>query len=219
MKNHRLTNVTAIMTIFVVLLLSPFGWSSSALADDVVEHKEVSTFNGLSQAVVRNLILVYQIGKEVLGKPEYLQSIMMQESKGVSGLIGNKSAPPSKRSYGLMQVQIPSARSILRSNDEVMDRYFPNRSIKSVKDGEIERLLLRNDEANVRIAAYHYKRDLNDSRGNVDRSLASYNLGSGGVQRIRNYAKFPYVVGVKNQLKRIVQPFNAIYERTLTPSE
>ena len=28
-----------------------------------------------------------------------------------------------------------------------------------------------------------------------------------------------YVVGVKNQLKRIVQPFNAFYERTLTPSE
>lgn len=219
MKNHRLTNVTAIMMIFVVLLLPLFGWSSSALADDVVEHKEVPTFNGLSQNVVRNLILVHQIGKEVLGRPEYLQSIMMQESKGVSGLIGNKSAPQSKRSYGLMQVQIPSARSILRLHDDVMDRYFPNRSIKSVKDAEIERLLLRNDEANVRIAAYHYKRDLRESRGNVDRSLASYNLGSGGVLRIRNHAKFPYVVGVKNQLKRIVQPFNVFYERTLTPTE
>ena len=84
MNNHRLTNVTAIMTIFVVLLLSLFCMGNPAYADDVVEHKEVSTFNGLSQAVVRNLILVYQIGKEVLGNnAEYLQAIMMQES-GVS---------------------------------------------------------------------------------------------------------------------------------------
>lgn len=212
MNNHRLTNVTAIMTIFVVLLLSLFCMGNPAYADDVVEHKEVSTFNGLSQAVVRNLILVYQIGKEVLGNnAEYLQAIMMQESRGIGGLVGNKSAPPSKRSYGLMQVQIPSARSILRSEDDLMDRYFPRRSIKQVKDGEIEQLLLRNNEANIRIAAHHYRRDVVESRSNMSKSLASYNLGSGGVKRIKNYEKFAYVIGVNQYLKRVVRPFNEQY--------
>lgn len=216
MKNHRLANVTAIMTIFVVLLLSPFSWSSYALADDVVEHKEVSTFNGLSQDVVRNLILAYQIGKEVVDHPEYIQAIMMQESRGVSGQIGNKAAEMKKRSYGLMQVQIPSARSILKQHSRVRDLYFPNRSVATVSDVEIERLLLHNDEANVRIAAHHFKRDLAESKGNIDRALASYNLGSGGVKKIKNHSRFPYVVGVKRHLQRTIVPFNVWYKSTLT---
>lgn len=217
MNNHRLTNVTAIMTIFVVLLLSLFCISSSAYADDnVVEHKEVSTYNGMSEAIVKNLILAYQIGKEVLGNPETLQAIMMQESKGVGGLVGNKSAPPSKRSYGLMQVQIPTARSVLRGAGEVMTRYFPDRSLKSVKDGEIEHLLLKNDEANIRIAAYHYKMDIAFNHGNWDKSVASYNVGIGGIKRIKNPAGFPYVNGVRSYLKRVIRPFNEHFKPLLT---
>lgn len=214
--NHRLTNVTAIMTIFVVLLLTSQAWSSSAHAADVVEHKEVSTFVGLHDAVIRNLIMVYEIGKEVVDRPEYLQAIMMQESRGVSGQIGNKAAEMKKRSYGLMQVQIPSARSILKQHSRVRDLYFPNRSVATVSDAEIERLLLRNDEANVRIAAHHFKRDLAESKGNIDRALASYNLGSGGVKKIKNHSRFPYVVGVKRHLQRTIVPFNVWYKSTLT---
>jgi hypothetical protein len=164
----------------------------------------------MTQAVVKNLILAYQIGKEILGSPETLQAIMMQESKGVSGLIGNKNAAQLDRSYGLMQVQIPTARSVLRSNDEVLGRYFPNRSVRNVKDGEIERLL------NIRIAAHHFKADMQFAKGNWDKAVASYNLGMGGVQRIKNCAKFPYVTGVRSYLRRVIQPFNAQYDRTLT---
>ena len=217
MNNHRLTNVTAIMTIFVVLILSLFAPSSSAQANIEVEtHTEVFTYTGMTQAVVKNLILAYQKGKEILGSPETLQAIMMQESKGVSGLIGNKNAAQLDRSYGLMQVQIPTARSVLRSNDEVLGRYFPNRSVRNVKDGEIERLLMKDDEANIRIAAHHFKADMQFAKGNWDKAVASYNLGMGGVQRIKNCAKFPYVTGVRSYLRRVIQPFNAQYDRTLT---
>lgn len=205
------------MTIFVVLILSLFAPSSSAEANiDVETHTEVFSYTGMTQAVVNNLILAYQIGKEILGSPETLQALMMQESKGVSGLVGNKTASYLNRSYGVMQVQIPTARSVLRSNDEVLGRYFPNRTIRNVKDGEIERLLLKNDEANMRIAAHHFKMDLEFARGNWDKAVASYNLGIGGVRRIKNCATFPYVTGVRSYLRRVVRVFNTQYERTLT---
>ena len=220
MNNHRLTNVTAIMTIFVVLLLSLFCVSSSANADDnVVEHKEVSTYNGMSEAIVKNLILAYKIGKEVLGNSETLQAIMMQESKGVGGLIGNKSAPESKRSYGLMQVQVQTARSVFRDVGEVMSRYFPDRSLKSIKDAEIKHLLLKNDEANIRIAAHHYKMDVAFNHGNWDKSVASYNVGVGGIKRIKSPSTFPYVNGVRSYLRRVVRPFNEFYKDTLTRAD
>ena len=150
MMNHRLTNVTAIMATFVVLLLSGARISSGEQLPDVnraviAEHvvKPESTYDN-------NMRLAFSVGNEV-GNPETLQAILLVESKaGTGGLVGGKHLPVLKRSYGIMQIQVGTARSILTRTTELVGRYFPNRQYRSITNNEIINLLLTNNEANIR---------------------------------------------------------------------
>ena len=157
--------------------------------------------------VTHNLKYAYAIGLEV-GNPETIQAIMLQES-GASKMaaVGNKAAPVGKRSYGLMQVQVVAARSIFERQTKVRLKYFPGRKYKSIMDEEIIALLLTNDEANIRIAAYHFNLYLKLSDGNWDRAVAAYNMGIGGVQRVSNYAELTYVIEIRGRLGA-VRAFN-----------
>lgn len=165
-----------------------------------------------------NLLLVRQVGEEV-GHAETLQAILLQETNGgTSSLVGNPAAPLRNRSYGLMQVQITAARSMLRRYPELADRYFPDRKASTLSDKEIADFLVANHEGNVRIAAHHFRLYFNMVGGDWARAVAAYNVGIGGVKKIQQPEAFGYVREIKHKLHKIVQPFNRKHT-VETPSE
>lgn len=194
--NHRFTNVTAVLVLFVVFV---FGVFSNATANNWLHpHEEVE----------KNLRKVYEVGQEV-GHPETLQAILLQESGGVLPALRNKQ-PSLTTSYGLMQVQINSAKSILTRYPQLMSLYFPERKVRSLSNKEVMELLIFNTDANIRIAAYHFNLYAEMSNGDLDRALAAYNVGIGAVKRITNPSKFGYVVDIKKRLVAI-HPFNRLH--------
>jgi hypothetical protein len=171
----------------------------------------------VSDQLAENLSLVFNVGKEI-GDAETLQAILLQETHGgmIPSLIGNKDSPVGKRSYGLMQVQVCAARSILSRNSELVDAYFPDRTYKSLADEEIIAVLLTNKEANVRIAAYHFKLYKSLAKGNWARTVAGYNAGEVLMQKLQHPEQFGYVVEVKQKLTTTVKQFNKDHGLQLT---
>lgn len=165
----------------------------------------------------QNLKLVYDITLK-FGYPEILQGMLLQESSGgtIRSLIGSPHAHISKRSYGLMQVQTVAARSILMRHPELLNKYFPDRDLHTVKDKELVKLLMTNNEANITIAAYHYDLYLSVLNGNHDRTIAAYNVGIGGVTKLRNPSRFKYVREVRQKIETVVKPFNEKYNLKTT---
>jgi Transglycosylase SLT domain len=223
MKSTHLlhTNVTAIVLLVAVLLLggTAVGTGHVQFVNPLTSGDEAEMPSQQTVVVSEPLRIfhlsfadtmkkVFAVSREI-GHPETLQAILLQETGGgKSASIGNKGSPVGKRSYGLMQVQVVAARSILERNPSVMERYFPGRTHKSLFDEEIIALLLTNDEANIRIAAHHFNLYLKLSDGDWERAVAAYNAGIGGVQRIPEPSEFPYVVDVKAKLEDVVRPFN-----------
>lgn len=164
-------------------------------------------------SVNNNLRYAYAVGSEV-GNPETLQAIMLQETGGskLAG-VGNRNAPVGRRSYGLMQVQVVAARSILERYKHVRTKYFTGRSYRSIVDEEIIALLLTNDEANIRIAAHHFNLYLKISDGNWEKAVAAYNMGIGAVQNVSNYEEVAYVIEIKHKMEK-VRLFNEQHKRS-----
>lgn len=215
-KFHMLANVAAIIAISVALAAGYVGYERSQepmqLEPSVAEMIPQSAMPAVEVpkrgGMTDNLLIVFYVGKEV-GNPETLQAILMQESGGrAHNAVGNTNSPVGKRSYGLMQVQLAAARSVLQRYPKVYNKYFAGRKYGSVMDEEIIALLLTNDEANARIAAYHFKLYLTMSDGDWDRAVAAYNAGIGGVENIPNPSEYQYVVDVREKMADVVRPFN-----------
>lgn len=172
---------------------------------------------------LQHLTMVYEVASEY-GHPEVLQAMLMQESNGGTHptLIGSPNAPLSKRSYGVMQVQVSTARSLMERYEHLRDKYFPSREVKHISDREIRTMLLTNHKANVEIATVLFELYLHISNGNVDRAIAAYNVGIGGVKKLRSLSKFKYVKEVRQKIKTVVKPFNEQYglgtTNTIQPS-
>jgi hypothetical protein len=115
-----------------------------------------------------------------------------------------------------MQVQVVAARSILQRHPEMVKKYFPGRVYASLADEEIIALLLTNDEANIRIAATHFKLYMQLCGGDWDRAVAAWNAGIGGVENIPDPAEYDYVISVKSKLDNVVRSFNRKNNLTLT---
>jgi hypothetical protein len=207
LKYHQITNVAACLVLSVVFVSGILGVASESYATQISQEA--------SSRFAANLRRVFQLG-EPIGNPEILQAILLQESNGgLSERIGNKDGLIRTRSYGLMQVQVVAARSMLQRVSSLKDDYFPDREYKSITDREIINLLLENDEANIKIAAHHFNLYLQLCKGDLDKAVAAYNVGIGGVKRIANPSTFAYVVAIKAKLKT-VRPFNLLNGLELT---
>lgn len=215
-KRHFLTNVVALLVFFVLLTTSSIATSdvlddsSTAGVRQQLEDPEPPAPPKIPpNPVSEYLKKVHRIGAEVGEHPETLQAILLQETNGGRAeRIGNRSSPVGKRSYGLMQVQVVAARSILQRYPEVLTKYFKTRTYKSLADEEIITLLLANDEANVRIAAYHFKLYLSLSNNNWAKAVAAYNMGIGNAGKINNHADVKYVREIKHKIDTVVRKFN-----------
>jgi hypothetical protein len=183
---------------------TPVEGSSPAANTTPIAYKVLA-----NKTIATNMKKVHHIAKE-FGHHETMQAILLQESNGgTSAPVGNVNSPMGKRSYGLMQVQLVAARSILSRYPNVAERYFPNRKISSVTDEEVIALLLRNDEANIRIAVYHFDLYLTLSNGNWYKAVAAYNMGIGNANKRTTFDDIPYVKSIKTRIHTTVKPFNA----------
>lgn len=201
-KPHRFTDVTAIFVSFVVFVMMATV-DMTTRADPVQQLTLPEATKAIHNTLSENLRKVYTIGTEV-GNAETLQAIMLQESGGRNvEPVGNKNSPVGKRSYGLMQVQLVAARSIFERYPSLLQRYFPTRTYGSVADEEIIALLLTDDDANIRIAAYHFRLYLSLVHGNWERAVAANNAGIGGVKKIPDVSQYDYVIKVKAKLEAV----------------
>jgi hypothetical protein len=169
-----------------------------------------------NRVIASNLKKVYSISK-AFGHPETMQAILMQESGGgISHPVGNLDSPIGKRSYGIMQVQVVAARSILSRYPGIFDQYFPHRKYSTVTDEEIIALLLMNDEANIHIAAQHFNLYYRLSNGDWHTAVAAYNMGIGNALKRENHGEYPYVVEVERRIQEVIKPFNRQHKLPLT---
>lgn len=226
MKHHYATTYAfTIVVAFALLVLSAItltthstfttiGWRFNEVQATPMPQEDPQRIT--SSVLAKNLSLVFNVANQI-GDPETLEAILLQETNGGrSDMIGNKDSPVGKRSYGLMQVQVVAARDVLRRNHDLFNEYFPNRKYDNVADEEIIALLLTDPEANVKIAAYHFRYYKTLAHGNWDRTVAGYNAGIVLMHSLKRPSEFKYVVGVREKLTATVRPFNREHGLQLT---
>lgn len=167
--------------------------------------------NNYTDEQERILKLAYEVGKEI-GWPETMQAIVMQETlAGHFGYrIGDLNLPVGKRSYGIAQVKVATARFVLNNYHELKDQYFGTRKLRRVTDEEIIVLLMTDDEACMVIAAKNFKLMLRYAKGSWPYAVAAYNQGWGGAREMENPRQFKYVKEIVHRIKKQVRPFNKV---------
>jgi len=155
------------------------------------------------------MTMAYYIGKEI-GFPETMQSLLLQETRAgaLGDRIGDVNLPIGKRSYGVMQMKVATARKVLRKYPTLVPNYFPKRkSYKRVRDEEIIIKLIQDDEFNIRLAAMNFviHRQLSKSWA---KAVVAYNTGQGAANKIFEPKKHVYYVHIVKKLISEVRPFN-----------
>ena len=214
----RLFFNTSTTAVFISAVVLTIVIGSSGRTHKIDTQFDVAPIEVTDNVVTTNLKKVFDVARDI-GHPETLQGILLQETRaGMTEMVGNKQSPIGKRSYGLMQVQVVAARSVFERYPDVYARYF-SKPYRNIVDEEVIALLLSNDEANIRIAAYHFKIYMQLVGGDWNKAVAAYNTGIGGVKNIKNTTVFPYVVAVKAHMRDTVTQFNIKHELQLTPSK
>lgn len=170
-----------------------------------------SLANNYTDEQERILKLAYEVGSEI-GWPETMQAIVMQETlAGHFGYrIGDLNLPVGKRSYGIAQVKVATARFVLNNYHELKDQYFGTRKLRRVSDEEIIVLLMTDDEACMVIAARNFELMLKFSKGRWAPAVAAYNQGWGRARDMENPRTFKYVKEIVHRIKKEVRPFNKV---------
>jgi len=188
----------------IVLWILVFMMFAGAAANDV--HAD------WNDEQLRVLELARTIGEEI-GMPETIQAIAIQETMlGAFGnKVGDRNLPVGKRSYGVTQVKVATARHVLHLNPRLKDEYFGARPLRQVMDEEIIVLLMTDDEAAIVIAAQYFKYNLDLAQHEPGRSWAravmAYNQGWGRARDVDNPNHFQYVKDVRDRIVNDVRPY------------
>jgi len=163
-------------------------------------------FTDEQSAILR---MAQTIGAEI-GYPETLQAIALQETHAghYGNRIGDVNEKVGKRSYGIMQVKVATARFVFNNFKYIKDQYFGNRKIRNIRAEEIIVLLMSNDEACMEIAALNFKKMLDFAGGEWSRAVAAYNGGWGVAKKLQKPRKFGYVRHINKRIRKEVRPFN-----------
>ena len=155
------------------------------------------------------MTIAFHIGKEI-GYPETIQSLLLQETRaGAYGdRIGDTNLPVGRRSYGVMQMKVATARKVLKKYPTLVANYFPNRKdYKRLRDEEIIIKLIQDDEFNIRLAALNFVIHRKLSK-NWAQSVVAYNTGQGAANKISEPKKHVYYGKILKRLVSEVRPFN-----------
>lgn len=163
---------------------------------------------------LRILELARTVGEEI-GMPETIQAIVLQETMlGTFGnKVGDRNLPVGKRSYGVAQVKVATARYVMHRYPELKDEYFGDRSLRSVTDEEFIVLLMTDDEACIALATRYFAHNLKLAKkrpGNAwSRAVMAYNQGWGRAKNAENPRNFEYVRVIWKRITDNVRPYRA----------
>jgi hypothetical protein len=136
----------------------------------------------------KNIItLAYNTAKEDgLRQPEVLAGIIFQESKAgeAAKFRTSKHKKACDQTVGLGQIKTGTARAVLKRFPELKKKF-------GIPDSQITNALAHNDKFNVAVASKYLVYLSTMYRG--DALIASYNMGEGGVKKLRNPSKLHYV--------------------------
>lgn len=162
----------------------------------------------LTNNQLKNLQIAYNIGNKVEWRGEKygetVASILWQEShagsikfqnKGI--ILGDINSKGKPKSLGLMQVQLQTAKDVIRWYPYIKDKHcygkFPTDEFLILK-------LLTDDKFNIEIGSLYYKKMLELKKDWSD-AILSYNIGPNGIIDINDYLK-----KVKNNRLEIILP-------------
>jgi len=157
--------------------------------------------------------MAYYIGKDV-GFPETIQALLLQETHaGAFGdRIGDINLPVGKRSYGVMQMKVSTAKKVLTAYPELVTKYFPTRkTLSRVREEELIIKLIQDDEFSIHLAALNFAIHRKSSKS-WSQAVVAYNTGQGAANDIENPKEHEYFIHIINRLIKEVRPFNKAAE-------
>lgn len=155
------------------------------------------------------MILAYRVGRELAGSPETIQAILLVETYAgrYGDRIGDRHLGIGKRSYGVMQVKVATARRVLRVHPNVVVKYF-DKPLVEVTDEEIIAKLLNDDEFCIRIGTLNFVLEKQLVNNDWTRAVVAYNTGSVGLKLVANPETFVYTQKIKQKIDQEIKPFN-----------
>lgn len=166
--------------IFALCLLSATTSHASQFTDELNQKKYI-------------LSLVHTIWKKTDVQPEIGQAIFMQETRGIMDLttvIGDKSQPKGKQSYGIMQVKVVTALDVLHRYPTVCIQRFKTTQVDRIPTMDIVRKLTTDMNFNILVSALHFKQL--SAKLPHTLAIAAYNGGVRGVTERYNPAAVAY---------------------------
>ena len=126
--------------------------------------------------------------------PEYVQGIIMQESKAGKMSAWRVAGPEKEQYFGLGQVKLVAAKAVMSKFPE-MWKYLNTKT-----DQELQARLIVDDEFNVRVTSkYALMMGVNE---NPNFAITAYNQGPGGAQLV-NVSTWDYTIKVKDHAAKI----------------
>lgn len=193
--------VSAII-VFLAFIVNVPNSQAQAQANDAItlSHATEAKSLTLSLKAIANLTLLRRVLEDI-GMAQHtktLQAIMLVETRaGDGGSVGLPKAHWTRRSYGLMQLTLPTARIMLQRNPDVAQKYFNDTPISKISNSQLIKFLINNKEANIHLGAIVYNLYLGMVNGEWARAVAAYNMGIGNALKRSFAPKVQYVKLVK----------------------
>jgi len=149
------------------------------------------------------LDVAYQQGM-MINYPETIQAIAVTETNlGVNGRIGDVNKPIGKKSYGVCQIKLSTAKFVLEDILEINPFKY---------DEQIIVMLMTNDTFNVHLSMLYFEWLMKRFHGNWRKSVLAYNYGLGNVRKTGlSVDPNHYVDKIVNAIKQQIRPYNAKY--------
>lgn len=198
----RIPHCVSAIIVFLAFITNVPNSQAQAQTNDriTLSHATEAKNLMLSSNAVNNLILLHKVLEEI-GMAQHvktLQAIMLVETRaGDGGSVGLPTAHWTRRSYGLMQLTLPTARIMLQRNPEVAQKYFNDTPISRISNAQLIKFLINNKEANIHLGAIVYDLYLGMVNGEWARAVAAYNMGIGNALKRSFAPKVQYVKLVK----------------------
>jgi hypothetical protein len=159
-----------------------------------------SSVSAYTKEQVKNLKLAYIIGKKV-GHPEVTQAIILQETlAGKLSRYGDRHLPWGKKSYGVSQIQLDTAKDIIKM-------HFNHQVFTT--DEDIIHALVTNDEFAIHMAAWYFEYLMDFFQGDWKKAVLAYNVGLKNVLKHGlNHDPNKYLNKVIWRMEHEVRPFN-----------
>lgn len=160
--------------------------------------------SSITKDQARLLKIAYEEGKKI-GYPETIQAILWQETKAgsygkIDGIIIGDSKS-SRKSYGVLQVQLRTAREVLKK--------YPHLGTFGT-DAELLYRLLKDDRFNIRIGAHYFKNLIErfgENPSGWNRAVLAYNVGPSNVLKCGlSFDPNAYLPSVKNHINLFLRP-------------